>query len=74
MKNEEVLHRLREEGNIPHTVLIERRGKLDWSVTSCVAKCLQRHDVEETAHGTGRRGRRSKCYWMNCRKIEDTGN
>jgi hypothetical protein len=72
VKSEEVLHRVREERSI--LLSVNKEVRLTGLVAPCIPKCIQRNDVEETTEGTGRRGRRSRGYWMSCWKIEDNGN
>jgi hypothetical protein len=75
VRNEEVLHRVKEERNIVHTI---KRRKANWIGHILRRNCLLKHVIEVKLEGriemTGRRGRRRKQYWMTLRKREDTGN
>jgi hypothetical protein len=59
VRNEEVLHRVKEERNIVHTI---KRRKANWIGHSLHRNCLLKHVVEGKEEGrievTGRRGRR----------------
>jgi hypothetical protein len=59
VKNEEVLHRVKEERNIVHTI---KRRKANWIVHILRRNCLLKHVIEGKLEGriemTGRRGRR----------------
>jgi hypothetical protein len=61
VKNEEVLHRVKEERNILHTI---KRRKANWIGHILRRKCLLKHVIEGKLKGrkemTGRRGRRRK--------------
>jgi hypothetical protein len=61
VRNEEVLHRVKEERNILHTV---KRRKANWIGHILRRNCLLKHDVEGKIEGrievTGRRGTRRK--------------
>jgi hypothetical protein len=65
VRNEEVLHRVKEDRNILHT--IERR-KPNWICHALCRNCLLKHVVEgkiETMIGVmERRGRKCKQLWM----------
>ena len=71
MRNEEVLHRVKEERNTVQTV---KGRKCNWIGHSLCRKCLLKHVTEGKIEGsielTGRRGR---SYRMTLRKREDTG-
>ena len=59
MRNEEVLHRVKEDRNIIHTIKIR---KANWIGHMC-RNCLLKHIIERKIEGievTGRRGRRHK--------------
>ena len=60
VRNEEVLHGVKEESNILHTVI---RRKANWIGHILRGKCLLKHVIEGKSEGrvevTGRRGRRS---------------
>jgi hypothetical protein len=59
VRNEEVLHRVKEERNILHTI---KRRKANWIGHILRRNCLLKHVAEGKAEGrtevTGRRGRR----------------
>jgi hypothetical protein len=61
VRNEEVLHRVKEERNILHTI---KRRKANWIGHILRRNCLLKHVIEEKLEGriemTGRRGRRRK--------------
>jgi hypothetical protein len=61
VRNEEVLHRAKEERNIVHTI---KRRKAKWIGHILRRNCLLKHVIEEKLEGriemTGRRGRRRK--------------
>jgi hypothetical protein len=63
VRNEEVLHRVKEERNILHTRTIKRR-KANWIGHILRRNCLLKHVIEGKFEGriemTGRRGRRRK--------------
>jgi hypothetical protein len=48
MRNEEVLHRVKEERNIPHS--IERR-KNNWTCHILSRNCLLKHVIERKTEG-----------------------
>jgi hypothetical protein len=60
-ENEEVLHRVKEERNIVHTI---KRRKAHWIGHILRRNCLLKHVIEGKIEGriemTGRRGRRRK--------------
>jgi hypothetical protein len=60
-RNEEVLHRVKEERNIVHTI---KRRKANWIGHILRRNCLLKHVIEgkleERIEVTGRRGRRRK--------------
>jgi hypothetical protein len=60
-RNEEVLHRVKEERNILHTI---KRRKDNWIGHILRRNCLLKHVIERKIEGrievTGRRGRRHK--------------
>jgi hypothetical protein len=60
-RNEEVLHRVKEERNIVHTI---KRRKANWIGHILRRNCLMKHVIEGKLEGriemTGRRGRRRK--------------
>jgi hypothetical protein len=61
VRNEEVLHRVKEERNILHTI---KRRKASWICHILRRNCLLKHVIEGKVEGriemTGRRGRRRK--------------
>jgi hypothetical protein len=61
VRNEEVLHRVKEEMNIVHTI---KRRKANWIGHILRRNCLLKHVIEGKLDGriemTGRRGRRRK--------------
>jgi hypothetical protein len=61
VRNEEVLHRVKEERNIVHTI---KRRKANWIGYILRRNCLLKHVIEVKIKGriemTGRRGRRRK--------------
>jgi hypothetical protein len=61
VRNEEVLHRVKEERNILHTI---KRRKANWIGHILRRNCLLKHVIEGQLEGriemTGRRGRRRK--------------
>jgi hypothetical protein len=61
VRNEEVLHRVKEERNILHTV---KRTKANWIRHILRRNCLLKHvtegKIEVRVEVTGRRGRRRK--------------
>jgi hypothetical protein len=57
VNNEAVLHRVKEERNILHTI---RRRKANWNGHILHRNCLLSHIIELKIIGTRRRGRRRK--------------
>jgi hypothetical protein len=61
VRNEEVLHRVKEERNIAHTI---KRRKANWIGHILRRNCLLKHVIEGKLEGriemVGRRGRRHK--------------
>jgi hypothetical protein len=61
VRNEEVLHRVKEERNMLHTI---KRRKANWIGYTLRRNCLVKHDLEGKTEGkievTERRGRRLK--------------
>jgi hypothetical protein len=59
VRNEEVLHRVRREGNLLHAT---RGRKSNWTGHTLRRNCLLKHAIEAKIEGrlevTGRRGRR----------------
>jgi hypothetical protein len=74
VRNEEVLHRVKEERKIVHTI---KRRKANWIGHILRRNCLLKNVIEVKIKGrievTGGRGRRRTSYWMTLRK-QDTGN
>jgi hypothetical protein len=75
VRNEEVLHRVKEERNILHTIKIR---KANWIGHILHRNCLLKHMIEGKLEGriemTGRRGEDVSSYWMTLRKRKYTGN
>jgi hypothetical protein len=75
VRNEEVLHRVKEERKILHTI---KRRKANWIGHILRRNCLLKHVIEEKLEGriemTGRQEDGVSSYWMTLRKREDTGN
>jgi hypothetical protein len=75
VRNEEVLHRVKEERNIVDTV---KRRKAKWIGHILCRNCLLKHVIEGKLEGriemTGRRGRRRKQLLDDLKEREDTGN
>jgi hypothetical protein len=75
VRNEEVLHRVKEEGNILHTI---KRRRADWIGHILRRNCLLKHVIEGKLEGRiemmedEEEGVHS--YWMTLRKREDTVN
>jgi hypothetical protein len=57
VKNGDVLHRVKEKMNIPHSI---QRRKANWNGQILRGNCLLRHIIEGNIDGTGRRGKRRK--------------
>jgi len=57
VRNEEVLHRVKEERNIARTI---KRRKANWIGHILRRNCLLKHVIEGKIEGTGRRERRRK--------------
>jgi uncharacterized membrane protein YgaE (UPF0421/DUF939 family) len=57
VNNEAVLHRVKEERNVLHTI---RPRKANWIGHILRRNCLLKHIIEEKIRGTRRRGRRRK--------------
>jgi hypothetical protein len=75
VSNEEVLHRVKEERNILHTI---KRRNANWIGHILRRNCLLKHVIEGKIEGrievTERRGEDVSSYWMTLRKREDTGH
>jgi hypothetical protein len=67
VRNEEVLHRVKEERSIQYTT---KQRKTNWIVHVLSKKCLLKHIIEGKVEGMGRRGRRRKqiLYALNRRR------
>jgi hypothetical protein len=57
VKNEEVLHKVKEKRNIVHTIKIR---KDNWIGHILRINCLLKHMIQGKVEGTGRRGRKRK--------------
>ena len=57
VRNEEVLHRVKEGRKILHTI---KRRKANWTGHILRRNCLLKHVIEEKVEVTGRRGRIDK--------------
>ena len=57
VKNEEVLHSVKEEWNILHTIPWR---KVNWIVPILCRNCLLKHVIEGKIQGMGRKGRKCK--------------
>jgi hypothetical protein len=70
VRNEKVLHRFKEERNIPHTI---KRRNANWIGHILRRNCILKHVIEGET-----RGRKNmedvSSYWMTLREREDTGN
>jgi hypothetical protein len=71
VSNEAVLHRVKEERNILHTV---RQRKANWIGHMLHRNCHLRHIIKGKIRGTKRWGRRCKPLLDDLRKQEDTGS
>jgi hypothetical protein len=75
VRNEEVLHRVKEERNTLHTI---KRRKANWIGHILRRNCLLKHVIEGKLEGrielTGRRGRRRKQLLDDLKERRDTGN
>jgi hypothetical protein len=71
VRNEEVLHRVKEERNIIHTI---KRRNANWIGHILRRNCLLKHVIEGKVEGriemTGRRGRRRKQLLNDLKEIE----
>jgi hypothetical protein len=74
VRNEEVLHRVKAERNIVHTI---KRRKANWIGHILRRNCLLKHVIEGKLEGriemSGRRGRRRKQLLDDVNEREDTG-
>jgi hypothetical protein len=75
VRNEEVLHRVKEERNILHKIKLIQAN---WIGHILRRNCLLKHVIEGKLEGriemTGDEGEDVSSYWMTLRKREDTGN
>jgi hypothetical protein len=75
VRNEEVLHRVKEERNILHTI---KRRKANWIGHILPRNCPLKHVIEGKLKGriemTEDEGEDVSSYWMTLRKREYTGN
>ena len=71
VRNEEVLHRVKEERNIIHTI---KRGNTNLIGHILRRNCLLKHILEGKVEVRGRRGRRRKQLLDYLKKREGTGN
>jgi hypothetical protein len=75
VRNEEVLHGVKEEGNILHTI---KRRKAEWIDHILRRNCLLKHITEGKIEGgievTGRHGRRRKHLLDELKEREGTVN
>jgi hypothetical protein len=75
VRNEEVLHRVKEERNILHTI---KRRKANWIGNILRRNCLLKHVIEGKLEGKIQmrddEGEDVSSYWMTLRKRKDTGN
>jgi hypothetical protein len=74
VRNEEVLHRVKEERNIVHTI---KRRKAKWIGHILRRNCLLKHVIEGNTDGQKRREDDEEdvsSYWMTLMKREVTGN
>ena len=69
VRNEEVLHRVKEERNILHTI---QGRKANWTGHILRSNCLLKHVIEGKIEGrievTGREEENIISYWMTVRK------
>ena len=75
MRNEEVLHRVKEKRNIVHAV----KGRKDNCIghilcRNCVLKQVIEGKIEKRRDRTGRRGRRRKEVLNELKEMRDTVN
>jgi hypothetical protein len=71
VRNEEVLHRVKEERNIVHTI---KRRKANLIGHILRRNCLLKHVIEGKINVTKIRGRRRKQLLDDLKKKEDTRN
>jgi hypothetical protein len=75
VRNEEVLHRVKEDRNIVHTI---KRRKANWIGHILRRNCLLKHVIEGKLEGriqmTEDEEEGVSGYWMTLTKREDTGN
>jgi hypothetical protein len=65
VRNEEVIHRVKEERNIVHTI---KRRKANWIGHILRRNFLLKHVIEGRIEMTGRRGRRRKQLLVNLKE------
>jgi hypothetical protein len=74
VRNEEVLHRVKEERNILHTI---KRRKVNWIGRILCRNCILKHIIEGKIEGgikvTGRQGRRHKQLLGDVKERYDAG-
>jgi hypothetical protein len=72
LRNEEVLHIVKEDRNILHTI---KRRKANCIGHILRRNCLLKHIIEAKTEGEiGVTGKEGSNYWMTLRKREDTGS
>jgi hypothetical protein len=73
VRNEEVLHRVKEDRNILHTT---KRRKANWIGHILCRNCLLKHVIEGKLEERIERIEEEdvSSYWMTLRKREDPGN
>jgi hypothetical protein len=71
VRNEEVLHRVKEERNILHTI---KRRKANWIGHILRRNCLLKHVIDERQKGRDNEEEGVSSYWMTLRKREYTGS
>ena len=71
MKNEVVLHRVKEESNILLTI---QQKKANWIGRIVHTNCLLKHFIGGKTEVTGRRERRRQQLLDDLKEAEDSGN
>jgi hypothetical protein len=75
VRNEEVLHRVKEERNILHAIKRMRANGIGHILRrNCLLKDIIEGKLEGRLEMTGRRGRRGKQLLYGLKEREDTGN
>jgi len=75
VKNGEVLHRVKMERHIVHTVKWKNTNWIDHILRrNCLLKHIIKGQIEGSVEVTGRRGRRNKQILYVLKEREDTGN